>query len=143
MKRTVALLILIITTALLLIGCSDGARITDNDWVMTLAQTEGGKIVAYGKEGEANKEFFGDATLSEVELSAEFGKFTITDTTSGKSYEGSYKKKESKDGGTVYKIKIGECDGTAIVSSAENSSDGNLPTLIIAVGGYAMSFKAK
>ena len=143
MKKTVALLIMTITLLTVFTGCSDGVKITDHDWVMTLAQTEGGEIVAFGKEGEANKEFFGDAVLREVELSAEFGKFTITDATDGKTYEGSYKKKENKETGTVYKIKIGDHDGTAIVSSAENSSEGNLPTLIIAVGGYAMSFKAK
>ena len=143
MKKLIALILVIATAAVLLVGCADGKKITDHTWRMSLAQTDGGQIVAFDPASEVDASYFEGAKEVELILQAKGRRLTLTDNTSGKVYEGKFKKSESDEKTVSYTVKIGESKGTAVVTTADFGDGELVPTMFLSIGGYSMSFKVR
>ena len=73
-------------------------------------------------------------------LTAKDGEITITDTTNGKTYNGTYEVMQKTPKGTDYEIIIDGVTGYATVSPTEYYDGSEIPTLPINIDGYSMYF---
>ena len=143
MKRNLSIILLL--TALLLLLSSCGARdmkIDKYEWKMkyALCEKEGEVYVpAVGEEMCA----YPDAKVVDVILTASDGKITVTDSTNGETYEGTYRVSGTTPDGTNYEITIGGKTGHCIVAMTEYYRGEEEPTLPINIDGYSLYFYAE
>ncbi len=143
MKRMLLIIISALISIAILSGCSAKNKIEDREWIMTIAQNDTGIVAHHPSESIE----FGNNTASvptELICSADDGKLTLTDKTNGKTYQGSYEKLDDEEDERVnYSVRIGNTDGTAIITTASSLDGEEYFNLIIVVGSYAINFKAK
>ena len=89
--------------------------------------------------GEAN-ELYPDAEIVDLALTAKDGEITITDTTNGKTYNGTYEVIQQTPKGTDYEIMIDGATGYAAAAPTEYYDGSEIPTLPINIDGYSLYF---
>ena len=89
--------------------------------------------------GEAY-ELYPDAEIVDMTLTAKDGEITITDTTNGKTYNGTYEVMQKTPKGTDYEIIIYGVNGYATVAPTEYYDGSEIPTLPINIDGYSLYF---
>ena len=148
MKKTVLILLGILTITMLLSSCAtETISIEDYEWQMRTvmsgnietAQNEDSLIVAVGEP----EELYPEAKIVDLSLIAKDGKITITDKTNNKTYTGTYKVQKKTPKGTDYEITINEQDGYATVAPTEYYDGSKVPTLPINLGEYSLYFIPK
>lgn len=129
-------------------ACSgDVVAIEDYEWKMRTvaindieaAQAPDELIIAVGEADE----LYPDAEIVDMTLTAKDGEITITDTTNGKTYSGTYEVMQKTPKGTDYEIIIDGVTGYATVSPTEYYDDSEIPTLPINIDGYSLYFIPK
>lgn len=126
---------------------ADVVAIEDYEWKMrTVASNDIEAAQAPDKliivVGEAD-ELYPDAEIVDMTLTAKDGEITITDTTNGKTYNGTYEVMQKTPKGTDYEIIIDEATGYATVSPTEYYNGSEIPTLPINIDGYSLYFIPK
>lgn len=148
MKKTVLILLGILTITMLLSSCaSETISIEDYEWQMRTVmsgniettQDEDTLIVAVGEPDE----LYPEAKIVDLTLIAKDGKITITDQTNNKTYTGTYKVQKKTPKGTDYEITINGQDGYATVAPTEYYDGSEVPTLPINLGEYSLYFIPK
>ena len=143
MKKAISILLLMSIMIFALSACGVGKpRIEDYEWKMrTIMHTEDNRIVydAVAEESTTHPE----AKIIEMTLVAKDGKITITDVTSGKTYEGTYTVSGRNPEGTDYHITIDGKSGYAGVAMTTYADGSEEPTLPIGLDGYSMYFCAE
>ena len=143
MKKIVSILLLVVMPIFALSACGMGKpKIEDYEWKMrTIAHVEGEQLVydAAAEESTAHPE----AKIIEMTLVAKDGKITITDVTSGKTYEGTYTVSGKNPEGTDYHITIDGKTGYAGVAMTTYADGLEEPTLPISLDGYSLYFYAE
>ena len=124
--------------------CADVAAIEDYEWKMRTVMSNDIETAQYQDElviavGEAD-ELYPDAKIVDLTLIAKDGEITITDTTNGKTYNGTYEVQKKTPKGTDYEIIIDGVTGYATVSPTEYYDGSEIPTLPINIDGYSMYF---
>jgi len=126
-----------------LAGCSDSAAVSIDgyEWeIHTIQSNESGAVLACSPE---QKPVYENAAEIEMRCTAENGVFTLTDTTNGNIYEGTYKQIEIEKETVIYEITIGEEKGNAAASVTVYQNGDKIPTLILSAGDYALHFFPK
>lgn len=143
MKKTISVLMLMISLMFILSACGIGdPKIEDYEWKMrTIMHAEGDRVV-YDAVAEKNS-MHPEAKLIEMGLVAKDGKIKITDVTNGKIYEGTYIVSGKNPAGTDYSITIAGKKGNAVVAMTTYADGSEEPTLPIRLDGYSMYFYAK
>lgn len=148
MKKTVLILLGILTITMLLSSCaSETISIEDYEWQMRTVmsgniettQDEDTLIVAVGEPDE----LYPEAKIVDLTLIAKDGKITITDQTNNKTYTGTYKVQKKTPKGTDYEITINGQNGYATVAPTEYYDGSKIPTLPINLGEYSLYFIPK
>lgn len=143
MKKIISILLLTTMLILTLSACEMGKpKIEDYEWKMrTIMHAEDNQVVydATAEESSAHPE----AKIIEMTLVAKDGKLTITDVTSGKTYEGTYIVSGRNPKGTDYRITIDSKSGHATVAMTTYADGSEEPTLPISLDGYSMYFYAE
>ena len=96
-------------------------------------------IIAVGEADER----YPDAEIVDLTLTAKDGVITITDTTNGKTYIGTYEVLKKTPKGTDYEIFIDGASGYSTVAPTEYYDGSEIPTLTINIAGYSMYFIPK
>ena len=125
----------------------DVVAIEDYEWKMrTVAsndieasQAPDELIVAVGEADE----LYPEAEIVDLTLSAKDGAITITDSTNGKIYSGTYEVQQKTPKGTDYEVIIDGVTGYATVSPTEYYDGSEIPTLPINIDGYSLYFIPK
>ena len=129
-------------------ACSgDVVAIEDYEWKMRTvasndieaAQAPDELIIAVGEADE----LYPEAEIVDLTLIAQDGEITITDTTNGKTYNGTYEVMQKTPKGTDYEIIIDGVSGYATVSPTEYYDGSEIPTLPINIDGYSLYFIPK
>ncbi len=148
MKKTVLILLGILTITMLLSSCAtETISIEDYEWQMRTvmsgdietAQNEDSLIVAVGEPDE----LYPDAKIVDLTLIAKDGKITIAYKSNNKTYTGTYKVQNKTPKGTDYEITINGQDGYATVAPTEYYDGSEVPTLPINLGDYSLYFIPK
>lgn len=126
---------------------ADVIAIEDYEWKMSAVMSNDIEDAQYQDElviavGEAD-ELYPDAKIVDLTLIAKDGEITITDTTNGKTYNGTYEVQKKTSKGTDYEIIIDGITGYATVSPTEYYDGSEEPTLPISIGDYSIYFIAK
>ena len=100
------------------------------------AQYQDELVVAVGEADE----LYPDAEIVDMTLTAKDGEITITDTTHGKTYTGTYEVMQKTPKGTDYEIIIDGVNGYATVAPKEYYDATEIPTLPINIDGYSLYF---
>ena len=103
------------------------------------AQYQDELVVAVGEADE----LYPDAEIVDMTLTAKDGEITITDTTNGKTYNGTYEVMQKTPKGTDYEIIIDGVNGYATVAPTEYYAGSEIPTLPINIDGYSLYFIPK
>ena len=96
-------------------------------------------IIAVGESDE----LYPEAEIVDLTLSAKDGAITITDSTNGKTYSGTYEVQQKTPKGTDYEVIIDGVTGYATVSPTEYYDGSEIPTLPINIDGYSLYFIPK
>lgn len=144
MKKIISIFLMLIFTFALSACNSDEFAIEDYEWKMRtvmrndieVAQNEDELVVAVGEADE----LYPDAEIVDLTLIAKDGEITITDTTNGKTYNGTYEVQKKTSKGMDYEIIIDGVTGYATVSPTEYYDGSEIPTLPINIDGYSMYF---
>ena len=123
---------------------ADVVKIEDYEWEMRTVMSNDTESAQYQDElvvavGEAD-ELYPDAEIVDMTLTAKDGEITITDTTNGKTYTGTYEVMQKTPKGTDYEIIIDGVNGYATVSPKEYYDGTEIPTLPINIDGYSLYF---
>lgn len=123
---------------------ADVIAIEDYEWKMRTVMSNDIENAQYQDElviavGEAD-ELYPDAEIVDLTLIAKDGEITITDTTNGKTYNGTYKVQKKTSKGTDYEIIIDGVTGYATLSPTEYYDGSEEPTLPISIGDYSIYF---
>lgn len=136
--------IVFIALIFLLAGCShaDVPKVDEYTWEMTSVQRkeQDGQAVAYGKRGSSTLE---NAVSMELMCTAKDGVLTLTDTTNGKTYSGTYKLKEIDPRSAHYDITLDGNEGLAVVAMTTYHDGSQDPTFIINLDEYVINFFAE
>lgn len=144
MKKLIALFCAVIF-AVTLSACNDDVvKIEDYEWKMRTVMSNDTEAAQYQDElvvavGEAD-ELYPDAEIVDMTLTAKDGEITITDTTNGKTYNGTYEVIQKTPKGTDYEIIIDGVTGYATVAPTEYYDGTEIPTLPINIDGYSLYF---
>ena len=144
MKKLIALFCAVIF-AVTLSACNDDVvKIEDYEWKMRTVMSNDTESAQYQDElvvavGEAD-ELYPDAEIVDMTLTAKDGEITITDTTNGKTYNGTYEVIQKTPKGTDYEIIIDGVTGYATVAPTEYYDGTEIPTLPINIDGYSLYF---
>ena len=116
---------------------ADVVKMEDYEWKMRTVMSNDTEATQYQDElvvavGEAD-ELYPDAEIVDMTLTAKDGEITITDTTNGKTYTGTYEVMQKTPKGTDYEIII---DG----APKEYYDGTEIPTLPINIDGYSLYF---
>ena len=144
MKKLIALFCTVIFAVTLSACNADVVEIEDYEWKMRTVMSNDTEAAQYQDElvvavGEAD-ELYPDAEIVDMTLTAKDGEITITDTTNGKTYNGTYEVMQKTPKGTDYEIIIDGVTGYATVAPTEYYDGTELPTLPINIGGYSLYF---
>lgn len=123
---------------------ADVVKIEDYEWEMRTVMSNDTESAQYQDElvvavGEAD-ELYPDAEIVDMTLTAKDGEITITDTTNGKTYTGTYEVMQKTPKGTDYEIIIDGVTGYATVAPTEYYDGTEIPTLPINIDGYSLYF---
>lgn len=123
---------------------ADVVKIEDYEWKMRTVMSNDTEAAQYQDElvvavGEAD-ELYPDAEIVDMTLTAKDGEITITDTTNGKTYTGTYEVMQKTPKGTDYEIIIDGVNGYATVAPTEYYDGTEIPTLPINIDGYSLYF---
>lgn len=123
---------------------ADVVKIEDYEWEMRTVMSNDTESAQYQDElvvavGEAD-ELYPDAEIVDMTLTAKDGEITITDTTNGKTYNGTYEVMQKTPKGTDYEIIIDGVNGYATVAPTEYYDGSEIPTLPINIDGYSLYF---
>ena len=123
---------------------ADVVKIEDYEWKMRTVMSNDTEAAQYQDElvvavGEAD-ELYPDAEIVDMTLTAKDGEITITDTTNGKTYNGTYEVMQKTPKGTDYEIIIDGVTGYATVAPTEYYDGSEIPTLPINIAGYSLYF---
>lgn len=136
--------IIFVTFILLLTGCNqaDIPEIEDYTWEMSSVQSkeQNGQAVAYGERGSSTLD---TAKYIDLICAAKDGSLTLTDTSNGKKYLGTYKLKESDPQATHYDVLLEGNEGFAVVSMTTYHDGSQVPTFIISLDDYTINFFAE
>ena len=102
---------------------ADVVKMEDYEWKMRTVMSNDTEAAQYQDElvvavGEAD-ELYPDAEIVDMTLTAKDGEITITDTTNGKTYNGTYEVMQKTPKGTDYEIIIDGVTGYATVAPTE------------------------
>lgn len=144
MKRVLFVIPVLILTLLLASCGTETVSIEDYEWKLQAvmkndveaAQDEDTLVIAVGETDE----FYPDAKIVDVVLTAKDEKITVVDGTNDKTYSGTYKETEKTPDGIIYEIVIDGKEGFATVSSTEHYEGTDVPTLPINMGEYSVYF---
>ena len=144
MKKLIALFCAVIFAVTLSACNANVVKIEDYEWEMRTVMSNDTESAQYQDElvvavGEAD-ELYPDAEIVDMTLTAKDGEITITDTTNGKTYNGTYEVMQKTPKGTDYEIIIDGVTGYATVSPTEYYDETEIPTLPINIGGYSLYF---
>ncbi len=144
MKKLIALFCAVIFAVTLSACNADVVKIEDYEWKMRTVMSNDTEAAQYQDElvvavGEAD-ELYPDAEIVDMTLTAKDGEITITDTTNGKTYNGTYEVMQKTPKGTDYEIIIDGVTGYATVAPTEYYDGSEIPTLPINIGGYSLYF---
>ena len=144
MKKLIALFCTVIFAVTLSACNADVVEIEDYEWKMRTVMSNDTEAAQYQDElvvavGEAD-ELYPDAEIVDMTLTAKDGEITITDTTNGKTYNGTYEVIQKTPKGTDYEIIIDGVTGYATVAPTEYYDGTEIPTLPINIGGYSLYF---
>lgn len=147
MKKTIAILLLLVTFSLL--GCNSSHYTIDKyDWkLVTVAWSElNGDIVACSKTVLDEYAPLGVTKTVDLELFATHGWYTIKNLEDNSKFRGTYKVLNSQPIAEIYEIIIGENSGYATSTFKEyRDNRGNyekVPTLVFTFNGYILTFQA-
>ena len=123
---------------------TDVVAIEDYEWKMRTVMSNDVENAQYQDElviavGEAD-ELYPDTEIVNLTLIAKDSEITITDSTNGKTYNGTYEVQKKTPKGTDYEIIIDGVTGYATVSPIEYYDGSENPTLPINIDGYSMYF---
>ena len=144
MKKLIALFCAVIFAVTLSACNADVVKIEDYEWKMRTVMSNDTEAAQYQDElvvavGEAD-ELYPGAEIVDMTLTAKDGEITITDTTNGKTYNGTYEVMQKTPKGTDYEIIIDGVTGYATVAPTEYYDGTEIPTLPINIGGYSLYF---
>lgn len=144
MKKLIALFCAVIFAVTLSACNADVVKIEDYEWKMRTVMSNNTEAAQYQDElvvavGEAD-ELYPDAEIVDMTLTAKDGEITITDTTNGKTYNGTYEVMQKTPKGTDYEIIIDGVTGYATVAPTEYYDGSEIPTLPINIDGYSLYF---
>lgn len=144
MKKFICISLIIIFIFALTACNADVVQIEDYEWKMRTVMSNDIENAQYQDElviavGEAD-ELYPDAEIVDLTLIAKDGEITITDTTNGKTYNGTYEVQKKTSKGTDYEIIIDGVTGYATLSPTEYYDGSEIPTLPINIDGYSMYF---
>lgn len=147
MKKLVPIFCIAILIFTLSACSGDVVAIEDYEWKMRTvasndieaAQAPDELIIAVGETDE----LYPEAEIVDLTLIAQDGEITITDTTNGKTYNGTYEVMQKTPKGTDYEIIIDGVSGYATVSPTEYYDGSEIPTLPINIDGYSLYFIPK
>lgn len=144
MKKLIALFCAVIFAVTLSACNANVVKIEDYEWKMRTVMSNDTEAAQYQDElvvavGEAD-ELYPDAEIVDMTLTAKDGEITITDTTNGKTYNGTYEVMQKTPKGTDYEIIIDGVTGYATVAPTEYYDGTEIPTLPINIGGYSLYF---
>lgn len=144
MKKLIALFCAVIFAVTLSACNADVVKIEDYEWKMRTVMSNDTESAQYQDElvvavGEAD-ELYPDAEIVDMTLTAKDGEITITDTTNGKTYNGTYEVIQKTPKGTDYEIIIDGVTGYATVAPTEYYDGTEIPTLPINIDGYSLYF---
>lgn len=144
MKKLIALFCAVIFAVTLSACNADVVKIEDYEWKMRTVMSNDTEAAQYQDElvvavGEAD-ELYPDAEIVDMTLTAKDGEITITDTTNGKTYNGTYEVMQKTPKGTDYEIIIDGVTGYATVAPTEYYDGTEIPTLPINIDGYSLYF---
>ena len=147
MKKLIALFCAVIFAVTLSACNANVVKIEDYEWKMRTVMSNDTEAAQYQDElvvavGEAD-ELYPDAEIVDMTLTAKDGEITITDTTNGKTYTGTYEVMQKTPKGTDYEIIIDGATGYATVSPTEYYDGSEIPTLPINIDGYSLYFIPK
>ena len=122
----------------------DVVAIEDYEWKMRTVMSNDIEDAQYQDElviavGEVD-ELYLDAEIVDLTLITKDGEITITDTTNGKTYNGTYEVQQKTPKGTDYELIIDGVTGYATVAPTEYYDGSEIPTLPINIDGYSMYF---
>lgn len=145
MKRSVFILMLILSLLLCACGKTEAPEVTDNTWHLgsaTLAELGAPTELLYVSDEYV--EFFGegaDAPRIRCTMSAKNGILTLEDHTNGKTYTGTYSDEEEfSPDATYYKITLGQKRGRALSQRLADKDGNEIYTLSVSVGDYELFF---
>ena len=124
------------------------AAIEDYKWNLTVIQSgKDGSIVGCSSETyEMHKDIEGIKVVDLI-LTAQNGNFIISDNANDKNYNGTYTVNISKKNCMIYNIVMGEESGHATTAYTEYKNEADaiqrIPTLILSVGDYSLTFQHK
>ena len=144
MKKLITLFCAVIFAVTLSACNADVVKIEDYEWKMRTVMSNDTEAAQYQDElvvavGEAD-ELYPDAEIVDMTLTAKDGEITITDTTNGKTYNGTYEVIQKTPKGTDYEIIIDGVTGYATVAPTEYYDGTEIPTLPINIDGYSLYF---
>lgn len=147
MKKILSVFLMLLMIFTLSACDGDAVAIEDYEWKMrTVAsndieatQAPDELIIAVGEADE----LYPDAEIVDLTLIAKDGEITVTDTTNGKTYSGTYKVMQKTPKGTDYEIIIDGTTGYATVSPTEYYDGSEISTLPINIDGYSLYFIPK
>ena len=144
MKKILSVFLMSLTVFTLSACNADVVAIEDYEWKMRTVMSNDIETAQYQDElviavGEAD-ELYPDAEIVDLTLIAKDGEITITDTTNGKTYNGTYEVQKKTSKGTDYEIIIDGVTGYATVSPTEYYDGSEIPPLPINIDGYSMYF---
>lgn len=147
MKKILAVLLMSLTVFTFSACNADVVAIEDYEWKLRTVMSNDIETAQYQDElviavGEAD-ELYPDAEIVDLTLIAKDGEITITDTTNGKTYNGTYEVQKKTSKGTDYEIIIDGVTGYANISPTEYDDGSEIPTLPINIDGYSLYFIPK
>jgi len=101
-----------------------------------LTDSDEGLVPVTGKPDE----FYPDAKIIDLKLTASGGEITVADATNDKTYTGSYKISEETSREISYEIVVDGIAGYAAVSMPEHYDKEKIPTMSMDLGEYSVYF---
>ena len=135
MKKILSVFLMSLTVFTLSACNADVVAIEDYEWKMRTVMSNDIETAQYQDElviavGEAD-ELYPDAEIVDLTLIAKDGEITITDTTNGKTYNGTYEVQKKTSKGMDYEIIIDGVTGYATVSPTEYYDGSEIPLSLI------------
>ena len=144
MKRLLLVISLLVSLVILSSCNTELVAIEECEWKMSAVMSDSGDSLQNANDfviavGEAD-EIHPDAKVVELILTAKNGKLTLTDSTNGKTYIGTYKVSGKTINSIDYEITVEGIKGYATVAQTKYYDGSERPTLPINLGNYSLYF---